>query len=194
MGREALLESLRGKAAADREAVWRDARAAADAYRAELARVAEAERAKYAQAAASLTRRMESETVTESRRRAREARAKAALALAERCRRLAAAELPRLREEFGDALFPALAAELPAFEWQRVQVNPADVDRAHSSFPAAQVAGDAAISGGMTVDAAEGRIQVSNTLETRLAMAWPDILPALIGTLLPESRDDAAAA
>jgi vacuolar-type H+-ATPase subunit E/Vma4 len=194
MGREALLESLRGKAAADREAVWRDARAAADAYRAELARVAEAERAKYAQAAASLTRRMESETVTESRRRAREARAKAALALAERCRRLAAAELPRLREEFGDALFPALAAELPAFEWQRVQVNPADVDRARSSFPAAQVAGDAAISGGMTVDAAEGRIQVSNTLETRLAMAWPDILPALIGTLLPESRDDAAAA
>jgi vacuolar-type H+-ATPase subunit E/Vma4 len=194
MGREALLESLRGKAAADREAVWRDARAAADDYRAELARVAEAERAKYAQAAASLTRRMESETVTESRRRAREARAKAALGLAERCRRLAAAELPRLREEFGDALFPALAAELPAFEWQRVQVNPADVDRARSSFPAAQVAGDAAISGGMTVDAAEGRIQVSNTLETRLAMAWPDILPALIGTLLPESRDDAAAA
>jgi vacuolar-type H+-ATPase subunit E/Vma4 len=194
MGREALLESLRGKAAADREAVWRDARAAADAYRAELARVAEAERAKYAQAAASLTRRMESATVTESRRRAREARAKAALGLAERCRRLAAAELPRLREEFGDALFPALAAELPAFAWQRVQVNPADADRARSRFPAAQVVRDAAISGGMTVDAAEGRIQVSNTLETRLAMAWPDILPALIGTLLPESRDDAAAA
>jgi hypothetical protein len=137
---------------------------------------------------------MESETVTESRRRAREARAKAALGLAERCRRLAAAELPRLREEFGDALFPALAAELPAFAWQRVQVNPADADRARSRFPAAQVVRDAAISGGMTVDAAEGRIQVSNTLETRLAMAWPDILPALIGTLLPESRDDAAAA
>jgi vacuolar-type H+-ATPase subunit E/Vma4 len=194
MGREALLESLRGKAAADREAVWREARAAADAYRAELARVAEAERAKYAQAAAALTRRMERETTAEARRRAREARAEAALGLAERCRRLAAAELPRLRQELGGVLFSALAAELPAFDWQRVQVNPADADLARSSFPAAQVVCDAAISGGMTVDAAEGRIQVSNTLDTRLAMAWPDILPGLIGTLLPESRDDAAAA
>lgn len=193
MGREALLESLRARAAEDREAVWADARASAERHRVELARVAEAERESASQAAAALERALVSAAEVDSRRVARERRAGAALALAERCRRLAAAELPRLREEGGPALFTALAQEAPGLAWDRVSVNPSDADLARTTFPHAEVAGDPAISGGMVLEGDAGRIRVSNTLDTRLATAWPDILPQLVSGLLPERPDDAAA-
>ena len=46
----------------------------------------------------------------------------------------------------------------------------------------------------MRLEAAGARVLVSNTLETRLATAWPDMLPGLIGGLLPELHDDTATA
>ncbi len=193
MGREALLESLRAKAAEDREAVWADARASAERHRAELARLADAERESASQAAAALEQALASEAVVDARRVARERRARAALALAERCRHLAVAELPRLREEGGPPLFAALAQELPGLAWDRVSVNPADADLAHTTFPHAEIASDPAIPGGMVLEGDAGRVRISNTLDTRLATAWPDILPRLVGGLLPEQRDDTAA-
>jgi vacuolar-type H+-ATPase subunit E/Vma4 len=39
----------------------------------------------------------------------------------------------------------------------------------------------------MEVEAEAGRIRVSNTLEARLATAWPDVLPGLIAKVLAES-------
>lgn len=194
MGREALIESLRARAAGDREAVWAEARAAAERHRAELAQAAAAERASAARSTADLEQALTTEAQVEGRRRAREMRARAALALAARCRRLAEESLPRLREEGGPRLFETLAQELPALEWQRVAVNPGDVDLAYRTFPRTEVACDTAISGGMAVEASGGRIRVSNTLNTRLATAWAEILPPLIGALLPEDRDDAGTA
>lgn len=194
MGREALLESLRTKAVEDREAVWRDARAAADKYRGELAQAAEAERARVAQSAAEASHRLASEAVGEARRRAREQHANAARQLAERCRGLAQEELPRLREQGGTALFRALADELPALHWTRVQVNPADLDLARQCLPRSEVAADAGISGGLAVETEGGRIRVSNTLDARLGVAWPDLVPILVGKLLPEAGDEPPAA
>jgi vacuolar-type H+-ATPase subunit E/Vma4 len=193
MGREALLESLRARAAEDREAVWAEARASAERHRVELARVGEAERVSASQAAAALEQVLASEAEIDARRLARERRARAALALAERCRQLAIAELPRLRESGGPALFTALAQEAPTLAWERVSVNPADADLARKIFPHAEVASDPKISGGMALEVDGGRIRIGNTLDTRLATAWPDILPQLVGGLLPENLDDAAA-
>jgi vacuolar-type H+-ATPase subunit E/Vma4 len=194
MGREALLESLRTKALGDREAVWRDARAAAEKYRGELAQAAEAERARVAQSAAEASRRLASDAVGEARRRAREQHANAARQLAERCRGLAHDELPRLRVQGDTALFRALADELPGLQWTRVEVSPADLDLARQCFPQSEVVADASLSGGLAAETEGGRIRVSNTLDTRLDVAWPDLIPILVGKPLPEAGDEPPAA
>ncbi len=82
-----------------------------------------------------------------------------------------------------ERLFEALAREVPSRRWQRVRVNPADVAMAARQFPAATVEVDPAISGGMDLECEAGRIRVSNSLETRLATAWPDLLPGLIAEI-----------
>jgi len=187
MGREALLESLRARAAEDRAALWRDAHAAADGYRAELAAVAAQERAKHAAALEALRRQLADETSAAVARRGRELGAKVAVTLGERCRRIAIEELPRLHDERGDELFTRLAAELPQLDWQRVEINPVDVERARARFPQAHITGNGAIHGGMDVEARDGRIRICNSLDTRLAMAWPDLLPKLLADLRPET-------
>lgn len=183
MGREALLQSLRAKAEEDRAALWRDARAAADAFRAELARRADEERQVRAAALAALRRALDEEAEVEATRRSREREAAVSVALGERCRRLAVEALARLRDERGDATFLLLAAELPGLDWRRVAVNPADEALAKSRFPGASVTCDPSIHGGVDVATIDGRIRVSNTLDTRLATAWPDLLPQLLAEL-----------
>ncbi|HEX9206852.1 MAG TPA: V-type ATP synthase subunit E family protein [Steroidobacteraceae bacterium] len=194
MGRVALVESLRGTAAADAEALWRDTRAAAEAYRAELAQALEHQSALDAQAAATHALHLESEAIVEAGRRAGEVRAQAALVLADRLYALARAELRALRATGGQPLFVALAGELPARDWQRVRVHPGDEALAREAFPHATIDCDADIQGGLVADAEEGRIRISNTLETRLENAWPDVLPHLIEDLLAGSHDHRTAA
>jgi V/A-type H+-transporting ATPase subunit E len=194
MGRAALIESLRSKATEDVAALWSDARARAEAYRLELAQAREQQRLREAEAAAAQARTLQHDADVEARHRAREIRAQTALVLADRLHRLAVAELLNLRDARGPALFEALARELPQREWQRVRVNPGDREAACARFPAAEVVCDPAICGGLEVEADAGRIRVSNTLETRLESAWPDLLPNLINNLLANSNDRRTAA
>jgi vacuolar-type H+-ATPase subunit E/Vma4 len=194
MSRAALIESLQRQAAEDAETVWREARADAEKYRHEMAQALEQERTQSQQASAAAARQLEEAATVEAQHRAREISVNAAIALAERLRRLALAELARLGIEDAENFFVALARELPARAWQTVRVNPADQDRARRNFPGADVACDAGISGGMEVEAEAGRIRVSNTLEARLATAWPDVLPGLIANILAESSSHQPAA
>ncbi|MGB5105018.1 MAG: V-type ATP synthase subunit E family protein, partial [Steroidobacteraceae bacterium] len=139
-------------------------------------------------------RRLEEAAGAEAARRSREILAAATRTLADRLQVIARAALERLRQDAADGLFEALAAELPPRQWQLVRVNPADEQRARVLFPQAEIVGDAGISGGMTVEAEGGRIRVSNTLETRLDAAWPDVVPGLVAGILAENSDDRAAA
>ena len=194
MGRETLLEALRTQAVADKARLWDEARAGAQSHRAELARALEEERTRQVAAAEASARRLEEEALAGARHRARELRTRAAITLAERCRGLAEAELTRLRAEGGTPLFRALAGELPARPWSRVRVHPDDLEIARELFAGAEVVAERGISGGMEVEAEDGRIRISNTLETRLATAWPDILPGLVRELLPDGGDERPAA
>lgn len=187
MGRAELIESLRSRATEDVAALWSDARARAEAYRLELAQALDQHRMRQTEAAAALARKLLDDATVEARHRAREIRAQTALILADRLHRLALAELPKLRDASGPELFQALARELPQRDWQRIRVNPADRETACELFPAAEVVCDPDICGGLAVEADAGRIRVSNTLETRLETAWPDLLPRLINDLLAES-------
>jgi vacuolar-type H+-ATPase subunit E/Vma4 len=186
VSRAALIEDLRQKAAEDAEAVWRDAKSDAEKAKLDAARQIEEQRTSVSAEAAATARRLEEAAIAAADRKAREVLMTAAASLAERLRGLARAELARLRDEGAEALFAALAAELPPRRWQRVRVNPADLQFARTQFPKAEIESDASIAGGMAVEAEEGRIRVSNTLETRLDTAWPDILPGLVAGILQE--------
>ncbi len=184
MAHPTLADTLRRKADDDVEAVWRQARADADRRGAERERAAAARRATAAQELADGKTRLLREAAAGAEDQARTIRAAAKAALADRLHRMAVEALPQFRDEAYAARFAALAAELPTRPWQRVTVNPADEALARRHFPCAQVACDPAIVGGMDVDMEDGRVRVSNTLEARLATAWPEILPGLMKDVL----------
>ena len=192
MARTALIESLRSQASRDAQAVWDAARAEARRRQDELDEALAQERRRLDDTLAAETRRIETRARVDAAHKAREASAGVAVALAERLLALARAELPRLVIAPRETLFEALALELPPCQWQRVRVNPADAGLAARRFPGAAVETDPAISGGMEVACDDGRIAVSNTLETRLVTAWPDLLPGLLADLAARGRDHGA--
>jgi V/A-type H+-transporting ATPase subunit E len=194
VGRSALIDSLRAKAAEDAEAAWGAARREAEKHRAGLAAALEQERAQRAQAADAAARRLGQERLAEARHRARQLRMQAAVGLAARLRGLAQAELPALAGQGGERLFAALAAELPERRWETVRVRPADADLAQARFPGAELQRDEAVSGGLAVTAEGARVRLVNTLEARLDTAWPDLLPGLVAEILatPEGHGTAA--
>jgi vacuolar-type H+-ATPase subunit E/Vma4 len=194
MARPALIESLRSQAARDLEAIRAEARADAERYRAELAARLEEERARLDQLTAAEVRRVEADGAAAAERKAREMRAVATVTLADRLLAIAVGELPQLRGTTPARQFEALARELPQRDWQRVCVNPADVADARRRFPGATIEGNPAIAGGMELECDDGRIRISNTLETRLAIAWPDLLPELIAQVAARSHPDGTAA
>jgi vacuolar-type H+-ATPase subunit E/Vma4 len=194
MARSALIESLRSQATRDVQAAWEAARAEADRRRAQLAAALEQERTRLEQDVATEARRIEAEGAAAAEHKAREMRAGAAVALAERLLALGRAELPRLRGERPSRLFEALAREVPPRRWQRIRVNPADAALAAQHFPGATIDVDPAISGGMELECEDGRIRISNTLETRLDIAWTDLLPQLIAEATVECHPHGTAA
>ena len=65
-----------------------------------------------------------------------------------------------------------------------MSVNPEDRTAARSLFPQAEVIADATIAGGLDVE--DGPVRISNTLQSRLESAWPEILPGLMKEILEE--------
>jgi vacuolar-type H+-ATPase subunit E/Vma4 len=189
VSRAGLIEALQQGAAEETAALWKDARAEADKLRLESAREIDAERLAIAQQVAATIRGIEQAATAAAEREARDTRMSARIALAERLHSLALAELPNLRAQDPEKLFSALAAELPAVEWQKIRVNPADDAFARQRFPQARIECDARISGGMEMEAEGGRIRVNNTLETRLETAWPEMLSGLIAAIVPETSN-----
>jgi len=189
VSRAGLIQTLQQGAAGDTAALWRDARAEGDKLRLQAAREIDAERLATAQQVAATAQRIEQVATAAAEREARDIRMNAAIALAERIHGLALAELSNLRAQNPESLFSALAAELPALAWQKVRVNPADETLARQHFPQAHVECDTKISGGVETEAEGGRIRVNNTLEARLETIWPELLPGLIATILPEASD-----
>ena len=194
MARSALIESLRSQAARDAQAVWESARAEVERRRTELATALEQERMRLDGEVSAEVARLEARGVAEAEHKARETSAGATVALAERLLQLARIQLPQLCGPQRATLFDALAGELPSCRWQCVRVNPADVVLAKQRFPDATIEADAAVSGGLEVAAEDGRVAVSNTLETRLAIAWPDLVPGLIAELTAVQRAHGTAA
>jgi vacuolar-type H+-ATPase subunit E/Vma4 len=100
--------------------------------------------------------------------------------LSVRLYQLARGSLLLLRNErYGD-VFTALAAELPSLPWKSVRVNPGDAGIARQCFPGAEIVVDEAISGGMDVMTADGKIRIISTFEKRLERAWEEMISDLL--------------
>ena len=188
MARSALIESLRDQAARDAEAVRDAVRTEAEQLRSELEAEREHERQRLDDDAAAEVRQFEAGAATEAAHAARESAARATVMLADRLLAIARGELPQLYSKERARIFQALADELPPYAWQRVRVNSADAPRARTRFPDAIVEEDPAICGGLDAAAEDGRVEISNTLETRLAVAWPELLPRLLEEIAGQDR------
>lgn len=194
MSRSALIESLRAKAARDAEAAWMAARREAEKHHAGLAAALAARREELARVAEATARGEASQRLAEARHEARAERMSAIVDLAARLRELAEAELSAFGQEGGEVLFTTLADELPERDWQRIRVNPSQVETAKGRFPDAAIEPDEAVSGGLEATAEDGRLYVDNSLEARLVAAWPDLVPGLVAEALAERESDATSA
>ncbi|WP_298436796.1 hypothetical protein [Geobacter sp.] len=183
MGSRELAEALRAAAEEKAAAIRRGAEADCGRIRSEAAAAMAEVREEYARREAAAVEAARAEIRAAAERTARLAGLRAEQLLAERLRRLARELLPAVRAEGGEALFAALARELPPGEWERVTVNPADEAPARRLFPGAAIAADPAVSGGLEAERGEGRFRVVNTLEKRLERGWAELLPALVAEL-----------
>ena len=104
-------------------------------------------------------------------------------ALDQALRNAAVMQLPQLREQNYEKIFANLVAELPERQWEKIVVNPADLELAANFFAGDIIHPEAAISGGLVAVSANGRIIVDNTFEKRLERKWQQILPAIIAEL-----------
>jgi V/A-type H+-transporting ATPase subunit E len=126
------------------------------------------------------------------RDRKRQLRLQAEQRLAARLKQQAEQLLDRLRDREYDSVFKKLVAEMPERKWDKVRVNPADVDLARTFLPSVPVEQDTAITGGLVVAAAREAVQVDNTFEKRLEKIWPEVLPEIVGEIYRETRNNAS--
>jgi len=124
--------------------------------------------------------------MAQAKRRGALIRLRAEHGLALRLRQRAEACLGQLRDCRGEGLLQRLAEELPRAQWSRVRVAPADAAFAARLFTGATIEADPAISGGLETSSADNSLSVVNSLESRLAKAWPELLPDLFAGLKGE--------
>lgn len=186
MSHPALIDAVRKTAADAVAAVWSEARADAARQRDAVARSVDEQRAALGRQLQDVAARAQAAATRDAERQARRIRTAAKAALADRLRALAAAALPRLRDDDYAARFQALAGELPDREWARVTVNPDDVALARRFFPASEIATAASLGGGVIAEA--GGLRVDNSFDARLSAAWPQIAPAVLHDVLQQGQ------
>ena len=184
-----LIEALHAAAEQKAATIWESARSEAEQCRVEAAHSVETRREEARQDLAATARKLEDDAIGRAEAEAKTIRIATGKTLAERAYRLASDSLPRFRDGGYESLFAALAGEIPEGPWRRVRVNPADLRLAQEFFPDAEIVPDESVTGGLEVEAEDGRIRISNTLETRLERAWPVVLPGLINDIVEEYSD-----
>lgn len=186
----ALREAAKQEAATTWEAVKNRVRELED----RAGRETDAARARTREEIARYARSAREAAITAGEREATAIRMAAGVAVAERARELAARSLGRLRQENYPALFADLASEIPPGPWASLRVNAEDRELAQARFPEAKVLVDDSITGGIEVESGDGRIRISNTFETRLERAWPQIVTDLVRDLWEDTEHHQPAA
>ena len=180
MGLEELINTLRKNKQKQIDDIWQQARAEADSIRQQLAETITKITEEHADQLASACQKSVRGIVAEADIKARKKKLFAYHGLDEVLHATALKQLPKLRELNYENVFAQLVKELPDNQWERIIVNPSDVNLAAEFFNKDIVQPDAAITGGLIALNAGGKIIVNNTFEKRLERKWSQIIPELI--------------
>ena len=180
MGLEELISTLKKNEQKQIDDIWQQTRAEADSIRKQVAEAIAKITEEHADQLASACRKSVRVIVAEADMKARKKKLFAYQGLDEVLHATAINQLPRLREHGYENVFAQLAKELPGSQWEKILVNPSDVDLAAKFFDKNIIQPDTAISGGLIAVNAGGRMVVDNTFEKRLERQWSHILPELI--------------
>ena len=190
MAQQELEAALRREGENQARAIWRSVEAEGERLHSETTQTLEHQRQ-----AADTRRQMEIVALHEAalsaaHKQAQICRLTAENALAQRLKALAEGLLEELALAGGTKLFQALAAEIPAYPWQRITVHRRDEPAARNAFPTAEIQTAKTNSTGREVQSADGRIKIINTLEKRLKHLWPELMPGLLQELRQMAGDD----
>ena len=193
MGVDELIASLRGHQQWQIAEIWQEAEARA----AEMQKKADDDiidiRADFDSRLAAASTSEEEAIQRQLRDRKRQLLLQAEQRLVARLKKQAEQLLDRLRDREYDRVFKKLVAELPERKWDKVRVNPADVDLIRTNLPTVPVEPDTTITGGLVVAADREAVQVDNTFEKRLEKIWPVLLPEMVGEMYRRMRNNAPA-
>ena len=180
MGLEELINTLKKNEQKQIDDIWQQARTEADSLRKQIAEAIAKITEEHADQLASACRKSVRVIVAEAEMMARKKKLFAYQGLDELLHATAINQLPKLREHGYENVFAQLAKELPDSPWEKIIVNPSDMDLAAKFFDKNIVQPDTAINGGLIAVNAGGKIIVDNTFEKRLERQWFHILPELI--------------
>ena len=180
MGHDELVRSLRMEADEQARTIWDEAEKLAgearEESRLETSRINEEFKKKFA----DKVKAQEEVVLEDARNMAMEIKLLAGKELSERLFSLALSCLWGLNADGRKETFLTLYKELPAVQWEHVEVNSGDLEYASEVFQGASIKPDDNISGGMRVMNRDKKICITNTLEKRLEGSWEDMLPLLI--------------
>lgn len=183
MGLEELLRTLKKNEQKQIEDIWQAAKTEAETLQKQNAEAIANITKNHAEQLASACQKSMRAIFSDTETRAREKKLFAYQALDKALRNTALKELSRLREQDYDKIFADLVDELPEFKWEKIIVNPGDLELAAIFFPENIIEPDLEISGGLVAVTANGKIVVDNTFAKRLERKWLSILPVLIEKL-----------
>jgi vacuolar-type H+-ATPase subunit E/Vma4 len=180
MGCKELIEALRREGEEKVRAIWQDAEAEGGKIREDADERINRMQEEYSLIQTSMIKDQIEPILSEAKQKADAVRLAAEKDVSVRLYHLAVSILNNLRDEGYSDVFCLLVKELPFYKWERVKVNPEDEKIAKEYFPDAEIITDSSITGGLEVQANDGKICISNTFEKRLERAWIDILPGLM--------------
>ena len=192
MGQQELEAALRRDGENQARAIWQSAEAEAEQLRHDTAQALNLQRESAAARREVEIAALHEAALARARKQAQNRRLTAENHLAQRLKNLATGLLEELSLAGGEQLFNDLAAELPAYPWQRIKVHRRDQALARTTFPAAEVLASEGISAGLEVQSDDGRIQIINTLEKRLEHLWSELLPELLKEFRQQAGDNEA--
>ncbi len=193
MGVDELIASLRGHHRQQIAEIWQEAEARAAVVQKKADDEVGDIRADFDNRLAAASTSEEEAIHRQHRDRKRQLLLQAEQRLAARLKKQAEQLLDRLRDGQYDRVFRKLVAELPERKWDKVRVNPADVDLARTCLPQVVVNPDITITGGLVATADREAVQVDNTFKKRLDKIWPALLPEMVGEMYRRMRNNAPA-
>lgn len=183
MGLDELINTLKKNEQQQIDDIWQAAKNEAENLRTQIAEAIAAITKNHADQLASACQKSMRAIFSETEVKTREKKLFAYQALDQALRNAALKQLTALRKQNYEKIFATLVRELPERQWEKIIVNPADLELAANFFSVNSIQQDPAVSGGLVALTANNRIIVDNTFEKRLERKWLHILPQLIAEI-----------